>query len=57
VTDSLTQQRLAAFVDERIGQRSLQGLGTWSQVQAAFDHWGQQLATRLAELRGTAEGS
>ena len=51
VTDSLTRARLAAFVDERIGQRSLQGLGTWSQVQAAFDHWGQQLAERLAELR------
>jgi len=53
VRDSLTQERLGAFVDERIGQRSLQGLGTWSQVQAAFDHWGEQLATRLAELRGT----
>lgn len=53
VEDSLTHRRLAAFVDERIGQRSLQGLGTWSQVQAAFDHWGKQLADRLAELRGT----
>ncbi len=53
VRDSLTQERLAAFVDKRIGQRSLQGLGTWSQVQAAFDHWGEQFATRLAELRGT----
>lgn len=29
---------LAAFVDKRIGQRSLQGLGTWSQVDAALDH-------------------
>jgi len=57
VTDSLTHERLAAFVDERIGQRSLQGLGTWSQVQSAFDHWGKQLADRLAELRGTAKGS
>jgi hypothetical protein len=57
VGDSLTQERLAAFVDERIGQRSLQGLGTWSQVQAAFDHWGKQLADRLAELRRSAQGS
>jgi Protein of unknown function (DUF3313) len=57
VTDSLTHRRLAAFVDERVGQRSLRGLGTWSQVQAAFDHWGEQFAARLAELRGTASGS
>jgi len=53
VRDSLTQERLAAFVDKRIGQRSLRGLGTWSQVDAAFDHWGEQFANRLAELRGT----
>ena len=51
VTDSLTGQRLAAFVDERVGQRSVQAFGTWSQVQAAFDHWGQQFAQRLAQLR------
>jgi hypothetical protein len=51
VLDSLTNQRLAAFVDERVGQRSLRGLGTWSQVQAAFDHWGEQFAERLAQLR------
>ncbi len=53
VRDSLSRQRIAAFVDERVGQRSLQGLGTWSQVQAAFDHWGEQFANKLAELRGT----
>lgn len=51
VTDSLTTNRLAAFVDERIGQRSLRGLGTWSQVDAAFDHWGEQLANRFVALR------
>jgi len=51
VTDSMTGQRLAAFVDERVGQRSVQAFGTWSQVQAAFDHWGQQFASRLAQLR------
>ena len=51
VTDSLTGQRLAACVDERVGQRSVQAFGTWSQVQAAFDHWGQQFADRLAQLR------
>ncbi len=51
VRDSLTNQRVAAFVDKRIGQRSLRGLGTWSQVNAAFDHWGEQLANRLVSLR------
>jgi len=51
VRDSLTYERLAAFVDERVGQRSVQAFGTWSQVQAAFDHWGQQFAERLAQLR------
>jgi hypothetical protein len=24
-------------------------------VQAAFDHWGEQFANRLAELRGTKQ--
>jgi hypothetical protein len=51
VRDSLSNQRVAAFVDQRIGQRSLRGLGTWSQVEAAFDHWGEQLADRLVALR------
>ena len=51
VTDSLTTERLAAFVDERIGQRSLRGLGTWSQVDAAFNHWGEQFANRFVALR------
>jgi hypothetical protein len=53
VTDSMTGERLAAFVDERVGQRSVQAFGTWSQVQAAFDHWGQQMAQRLVQLRST----
>ena len=51
VTDSVTHRRLAAFDDERIGQRSMRGLGTWSQVDAAFDHWAEQLANRLVALQ------
>jgi hypothetical protein len=51
VRNSLSQERLAAFVDERICQHSLRGLGTWSQVDAAFAHWGEQFANRLAELQ------
>jgi hypothetical protein len=51
VTDSLTGHRLAAAVDKRVGQRSLRGLGTWSQVDAAFAAWGKQFAERLASLR------
>jgi len=50
-SDSLTGRRLAAAVDRRVGQRSLRGLGTWSQVDAAFAAWGQQFAARLASLR------
>ncbi len=53
VTDSLTGERLAAAVDARVGQRSVQAFGTWSQVQAAFDAWGQQFNKRLLELRGS----
>jgi hypothetical protein len=50
VTDSLTKQVLAAGVDRRIGQRSLQGVfGKWSDVEEAWDHWAEQLRARLVE--------
>jgi hypothetical protein len=48
VTDSLTNRMLAAGVDRRIGQRSVQGLfGKWSDVEEAWDHWAEQLRARL----------
>jgi hypothetical protein len=50
VTDSLTNQVLAAGVDRRVGQRSLQGVfGKWNDVEEAWDHWAEQLRARLVE--------
>jgi hypothetical protein len=50
VTDSLTNQVLAAGVDRRVGQRSLQGVfGKWDDVEEAWDHWAEQLRARLVE--------
>lgn len=57
VQDSLSGRRLAAAVDERVGQRSLRAFGKWSQVEAAFDHWAQRLDQRLVELRDGKTGS
>jgi hypothetical protein len=54
-TDSLTGRRLAAAVDKRVGQRSVRALGTWSQVDAAFDAWAKQFADRLAALKAGKE--
>ena len=52
VTDSLSSRRLAAAVDQRVGQRRLRGVtDKWSDVQAAFDAWAEQLRKRLAEER------
>lgn len=52
ITDSLTGRRLAAAVDDRVGQRRLRGVtDKWSDVQAAFDAWAEQLRKRLAEER------
>ena len=54
VTDSLSGERLAAAVDERAGAKTLRGLGgKWKDVYNAFDHWAEQLANRLEELRGS----
>jgi hypothetical protein len=55
ITDSLTGRRLAAAVDKRVGQRSVKALGTWSQVDAAFDAWAKQLADRIAALKAGKE--
>jgi hypothetical protein len=50
VTDSVTNQVLAAGVDRRIGQRSLRGVfGRWSDVEEAWNHWAEQLRARLVE--------
>jgi hypothetical protein len=52
--DSVTNQRLAAAVDRRVGQKKLIGGGVldkWADVKDSFDYWAQRLKTRLAELR------
>jgi len=52
--DSLTDERLAAAVDRRVGQKSVEGVGnTWGDVEDAFDQWAERLRARLAQLRAS----
>jgi uncharacterized protein DUF3313 len=52
ILDGVTDQRLAAAADRRAGTKALRGgVGTWSDVENAFDYWSERLRTRLAELR------
>jgi len=53
ITDSLSGRRLMAAVDTRQGTKALRdGVGKWSDVEAAFDYWSKRLRERLAEVRG-----
>ena len=53
ITDSVTNERLVAAVDERVGTKSLSGMfHKWSDVEKAFDTWAGHLRERLEELRG-----
>lgn len=49
--DSLTQERLFAYIDRRIGNKinPAQGVTPWGHVKAAFDGWAQTLRKRLDE--------
>lgn len=50
VTDSLSNEVLAAAVDQRMGQRSLHGLfSKWDDVEEAWNVWAEQLRMRLVE--------
>ena len=50
ITDSLTGELLAAGVDRRIGQRSLQGVfSKWSDVEDAWTYWAERARTVLVE--------
>ena len=52
IQDSITNHRLVAAVDRRVGQKHLKGVtNTWDDVQQAFDYWSERLCARLAELR------
>ncbi len=54
ITDSLTDVRLAAAVDERVGGKTIRGgLKEWSHVDRAFEFWAKRLRERLLELRTT----
>jgi len=55
ITDSMTDVRLVAGVDQRTGTKALRsGLKTWSDVKTVFDYWAGRMATRLQELRTQA---
>lgn len=55
ITDSLTGRRLAAFVDERAGGKTIRGgLKTWSDADRAFEYWAERLRKRLEELRASS---
>lgn len=51
--DSLTGERLAAFVDKRSGGKSVEriGAGAWDDFRNACKVWAELMATRLAEAR------
>jgi hypothetical protein len=52
ITDSITNERLVAAVDERVGNKTIRGgFGEWSHAEKAFDYWAERLRMRLAELR------
>jgi hypothetical protein len=54
IRDSLTEERLAAAVDERAGGKTIRGgLKKWSHVDRAFEYWAERLRERLAEFRGS----
>ncbi|UCE87045.1 MAG: DUF3313 domain-containing protein [Deltaproteobacteria bacterium] len=52
--DSISEERLAAAVDERAGAKTLRGIGgKWKDVENAFAYWAERLRERLAEWRGS----
>ncbi len=54
ITDSLSDRRLAAAVDERVGTKAVRGgILKWSDAKNAFDYWAERLRKRLAEERGS----
>jgi hypothetical protein len=58
VLDSASGSRLIAAVDERAGTKALRGsTSSWSDVDAAFDHWASVIAARLALFRDLDLGS
>ena len=57
VTDSLTNARLLAAVDERAGtKRPDKMFSKWGDVEKAFDFWADRLRKRLESLRAGGSG-
>ena len=53
ITDSLTDRRLAAGVDRRIGTKTFKGMTSdWADVEGALDVWAERIARRVAEQKG-----
>jgi hypothetical protein len=56
VTDSITGERLAAAVDERVGKKAFTQLKKWSDVKAACEFWAEgvtQFLTRQGVVSKT----
>ena len=53
ISDSISDRRLMAMVDQRQGTKALRGgIKKWSDVERAFDFWAERLQERLTKLRG-----
>ena len=49
ITDAVTGERIAAAVDDRVGEKSLTGVTSqWGDVDKTFDFWAERIAFRLA---------
>jgi hypothetical protein len=58
--DSVTGQRLFAFVDARVGRKvtgRFDKLEKWHTVQDAFDFWARQIADRLQQARAAPKSA
>lgn len=50
--DSTSGKRLAAAVDERMGNKTLRtAFSSWGDVDASIDYWANRMGDRLAKLR------
>ncbi len=54
IRDSLSDQRVAAGVDRRVGTKAIRAaFSEWKHVTEAFDYWAGRIANRLEELRAS----
>ena len=57
ILDGVTNQRLVAAIDERVGAKSLRGSShSWADVEAASDHCAELVSARLALFRWLDRG-